>query len=330
MIIRTPQFLNKKGFISNLLLPISFIWIFFSKLKSKFAKSINSPLPVICIGNISIGGSGKTPLTREISKLLKERGYNTCILTKGYKGKAKGPILVNKNLDTVKEIGDEPLMLNKYDQVCVSKDRYSGVNFINEQTNADVIIMDDGMQNPHITKDFTIGVFDGKHGIQNGRIIPAGPLRETMEDGVKKIDIFFINGNDRTNLKNSIPESKLTINGKLLPCRKKVREIKNKKYIAFSGINDPQRFFSTLIDNNVILFKTFSFPDHYNFKESDLKRIYNVSCKFKCRLITTEKDWVRLTNKWRNLVNYLEVNFQIEKNQKTKMINQILSKLKEN
>ncbi len=329
MNIKSPKFWNKKGFYSNLLFPLSYIWVISGIIKSLLTRTAKTSLPVLCIGNITIGGSGKTPLSITISNMLKEKGYKTCILTRGYKGKISGPLFVNKGNYNSFEIGDEALILSKNDLVCVSKNRFLGANFIKNNSDTSIIIMDDGMQNYQLSKDLTIGIFDGKNGIQNGRIIPSGPLRENLNKGLKKIDIFIINGRDKSNIKDLIPKNKPCYEGNLIPSSKKLNKLKNKQFVAFSGINDPDKFFNTLENNKINLTEKISFPDHYEFSEVDLTQIKTKAKIRGCSLITTEKDWVRLPQKWKKNIHYLEVFFQINKNFEKDLMQKIISKLSE-
>ena len=146
--ITAPNFWTNKGLISTVLLPLSWIWVLAGQLRQLLAETETADLPVICVGNITIGGSGKTPVTAALCRLLKEQGYAPCILTRGYKGNKKGPIFADPDLHTTDDIGDEAVMLALSNDVCVCADRIKGAAFIAAQNKFEVIIMDDGMQNP--------------------------------------------------------------------------------------------------------------------------------------------------------------------------------------
>ena len=196
--INTPKFWYKKDLISKfktlLLLPFSIVWILLSLMKKNFVKKYKSRLKVICIGNLNIGGTGKTPFSIQTYKILEILGYKPVFLTRGYRGLTKGPILVNKSHNH-KDVGDEALLLSKVGTTIVSSNRCIGAKYIeNLKKNYDIIIMDDGLQNYQLEQDIKLLLIDKKLLFGNGYCIPAGPLRQTITQGLKKIDAIIFTG----------------------------------------------------------------------------------------------------------------------------------------
>jgi tetraacyldisaccharide 4'-kinase len=298
--INTPEFWYKKDLISRfktlLLLPFSIIWILLSLIKRNFAKRYKSHLKVICIGNLSIGGTGKTPFSIQTYKILEILGYKPVFLTRGYRGLTKGPILVNKSHNH-KDVGDEALLLSKVGTTIVSSNRCVGAKYIeNLKKNYDIIIMDDGLQNYQLEQDIKLLLIDKKLLFGNGYCIPAGPLRQTITQGLKKIDaiIFTGDGNIKDinlNFINNIQnfDTKLEI--------KNTFKTKQNNFLAFCALGNPIKFFNTLKKNNFKIVLTKSFPDHYEYKIKDINTLREEADNRNLKLITTEKDYVKIDDK---------------------------------
>ena len=327
--ITAPNFWTNKGLISTALLPLSLIWIFAGKLRQLLAKTQTADLPVVCVGNILIGGTGKTPVTAALCRLLKEQGYEPCILTRGYKGKKKVPVFADPAIHTTDDIGDEAVMLALSNDVCVCADRIKGAAFIAAQNKFDVIIMDDGMQNPWLHKDITLTVFDGGAGAGNQRILPAGPLREPMNTGLARADATILNGQDKTDLSGLLPETLPQFKGKLYPDQKVAKELGEKRFVAFAGIGRPKRFFETVADTGAELVRTLSFADHHSYSEADLSRLQQEAWTNGADLITTHKDWVRLPPDWRARISALPVTFRFPQKDKSALLKLITAVLPE-
>ena len=327
--ITAPNFWTHKGPISTALLPLSLIWFLAGKLRQLVAKTEVADLPIICVGNILIGGSGKTPVTAALCRLLKEQGYVTCILTRGYKGNKKGPVFADSALHTTDDIGDEAVMLALSNDVCVCADRIKGAAFIAAQKKFDVIIMDDGMQNPWLHKDITLTVFDGGVGAGNQRILPAGPLREPLNTGLAKADAAIFNGQDEKKLSALLPNTLPQFKGKLYLDQKMAKALRKKRFIAFAGIGRPKRFFETVANTGADLVRTLSFADHHSYSEADLSRMQQEAWTNGAELITTHKDWVRLPPEWRARVSALPVTFRFSRNDKSALLKLITAVLPE-
>ena len=311
--IKTPEFWYKKDLISKfktfLLLPFSIVWILLSLIKKNFVKRYKSHLKVICIGNLSIGGTGKTPFSIQTYKILEILGYKPVFLTRGYRGLTKGPILVNKSHNH-KDVGDEALLLSKVGTTIVSSNRCIGAKYIeNLKKNYDIIIMDDGLQNYQLEQDIKLLLIDKKLLFGNGYCIPAGPLRQTITQGLKKIDAIIFTGDGDTkdinlNFINNIQnfDTKLEI--------KNTFKTKQNNFLAFCALGNPIKFFNTLKKNNFKIVLTKSFPDHYEYKNKDINTLKEEADNRNLKLITTEKDYVKIDDKENEIsVLPIEINF---------------------
>ena len=323
IMMKTPSFWDHKNIMGALLFPVSWLWLFGAYLRQKLATTGRSSLPVICIGNISVGGTGKTPLAAHLCYLLKEKGYQPAILTRGYGGQETGPLIVDPSLHDVGDVGDEPLMLSLNELVIVSRDRLRGAYFIQRSTVANVIIMDDGMQNPWLEKDMTIGVFDGGIGCGNNWIFPAGPLRQSLRSGLKQISIAVINGEDETGLVNQLTDKVPVILGSLMPDPDTVSDIKSKRLIAFAGIGRPTRFFKTVETCGADVVQTLAFADHHPYSDADLTRLHLDAVQQGAELVTTLKDWIRLPPEWRDRVNVLPVSMSFSEEADMMLMNMV-------
>ena len=291
-----PKFWKTKNFISHLLIPMSLIFLFLGKIKKLFEKNYKSKIPVICVGNITIGGSGKTPTVLYIATLLKKLNYKSIILLKGYGGTLKTPTKVGPK-NTSSEVGDEAILHSKFNETWICRSRWKAIKNIERLNKCNLILMDDGIQNKSVLQDLRILVFDGNEGIGNGRVIPSGPLRERFENGLTNIDIAIIVGEDRNNISKKI----LRINNRVKifksnfdPDIKTINYLKGKNIIAFSGIGFPKKFFATLKDKKLNLIETISFQDHHKYQKSELEDLIKKSKLKNGQLVTTEKDFVKI------------------------------------
>ncbi len=256
------------------------------------AKPYRSTLPVICVGNFTMGGAGKTPVAIKVAGLLKDQGFQVGFLTRGYGGSERGPHLVDIERDTASLVGDEPLLLARHGMTVVSRDRPSGTKLL-ETLNIDVIVMDDGFQNPSLAKDLSIVVVDGAVGVGNGRVFPLGPLRAPLAFQAKLADIVIVVGAPADGEAHNISEFQgLLLKAKIEPMI--TAEAFAGPQIAFCGIGRPAKFFETLEAAGITLLDRVAFPDHHVFGSSDAKKLLDAARATGARLITTEKDHVRL------------------------------------
>ena len=302
MPIKTPHFWTELSWQSVILFPVSYIWRFGHYAQQKILNTKETEIPVICVGNLTVGGSGKTPVVITLCRFLSGIGKSTSILTRGFGGKEKGPIFVSTNLHQSLDVGDEPLMMAHSLDVCVSRNRPLGANHILDKKKYDCIVMDDGLQNPTLKKDLNIAVFDGKFGIGNGFLLPAGPMRQKLEVGIQNIDLVIFNGKDETGLGQKIPPHIPIFTGELQPDEEIVEKMKNRRVYGFAGIGNPSRFFKTLNDIGADLVGEAHFADHHPYTDADLTQLYEEAMQSGAELVTTQKDWMRLPVDWRDRV----------------------------
>ena len=259
------------------------------------AVGYRSRLPVICVGNFTAGGSGKTPFTAMLLPMLIARGERPVVLTRGYGGREAGPHLVAPSTDTARDVGDEPLLLARLAPVMVARDRAAGARAIEALGAASVIVMDDGLQNGALHKDLTIAVVDGARGIGNGRVIPAGPLRMPLHVQGGWVDGIVFNGGARDGLGAQLAavSSAPHIIARLEPAGDNAW-LAGARVVAFAGIGHPARFFGLLERMGAQVVERVAFGDHAAFSDRDAERLLALAERHNARLVTTSKDRVRL------------------------------------
>jgi len=286
--MRTPSYWNKKNLISYFLLPFGVVYAFAtSRRVSKPSKQADKK--VICVGNLTAGGSGKTPVAISIVGLLRELGYNPAFVSRGYGGKIKG-VMVDPKIHTAHDVGDEPMVLARIAPVSINPDRYKAAEKAIAE-GADIIVMDDGYQNPTLKKDISFLVFDGDFGIGNGFPIPAGPMRENFEEGLERASAAMIIGDDTHHLSSKLRPLPVFY-GRVEPVKPK--EIKNKKIIAFAGIGRPEKFYHSLREAGFDVLETKDFPDHYCYTKKELNDLLFKARKLGADIYTTSKDYVKI------------------------------------
>jgi tetraacyldisaccharide 4'-kinase len=309
-----PKFWDKKSnsFLSTLLYPLSIVYYLTNILKKKICITEKFEIPIICIGNIYIGGTGKTSTAIEIFKILNVF-KKVCFLTKGYGRKSNKDIYlseVNTPNQNTEDTGDESLLLNKFGHVYISNNRVAAINKIIE-LGYDAIIFDDGFQDHKIFKDLNLLCFDSTNWIGNGNLIPSGPLREPLTS-IKLANFIIIKGE-----KNQFIEKEIkTIfpNVKIIYTENKIENIetlRNKNFIAFTGIGNPYSFFNTLLNNDIKVLKQIIYPDHFQFTEKNYKNLFEEAKKRNCNLITTEKDHMRINDQFKNKIYYTKLSTKL-------------------
>lgn len=273
------------------------------------------PLPVICVGNFTLGGAGKTPVTLSFGKLLQEKGLNVHFVTRGYGGslsEKEQTLLVRKDLHTAEEVGDEPLLLANLGPTWVGTDRRKGLESAWKE-GAQVALLDDGLQETTLQKTFSVAVVDGILGLGNGAVFPAGPLRESWENGKEKIQGLVVLGQpeiwcDSTHflVKEASKEGIPLLNGWVIP-QEMDSSLKTKPLFAFAGLAYPEKFFQLLEKQGCLLKKTLHFPDHYLYKKEDKMALQSKAEKEGLHLITTEKDWVRFSPEERKGIHVFKI-----------------------
>jgi len=250
-------------------------------------------IPVICVGNIIAGGSGKTPTLQAIHHLITKHNLakNPCFLSRGYGGTQSGPLVIDPQKNNALEVGDEPLLLARKCTTIISKIRYKGGKYA-EELGHDMVLMDDGMQNLSLHKHLTFLVINGSQGLGNGKLIPAGPLRETLDVGLKRSHAVIFIGEDQRGIRAKIPADTPVFEGKIVP---KFTGDTCKTYYGFAGIGHPDKFLRTLEKSNIKLCGFKGFPDHHPYSDQDIKTLSERAAKHNAHLITTEKDHLRLS-----------------------------------
>lgn len=292
----TPSFWRDQSIFnwrSHLLLPLSYLYGLGRAFDVKHAHPLTVRIPVICIGNLTAGGAGKTPVALAVLKLIKTKkiAQKPYFLTRGYGGSIKAPTLVDVKKHTSKEVGDEALLLAAKAKTIISANRYEGAELAAKH-GADIIIMDDGFQNTSLEKDLSVVVVDGHYGFGNQRLVPAGPLREKINDGLARADIIIMIGDDKHFLERSYFQDKTVIHATVQPNTRKVD--KNERYLAFAGLGRPRKFQRTLEDLNFHVTGWQTFADHYQYTKEDIETLQTNASALKSKLITTEKDFVRM------------------------------------
>ena len=331
MIIKTPKFWFKNRNEINPILytlkPFSKIWEVVTKLRLVNGLWEKMPIPVVCIGNITVGGSGKTPVTMALQLLLKDMGIRACVVSRGYGGKNKYPHYVTKN-DTFCKVGDEPIILSKKGAVIVSKVKKNGI-LKAYQDGFDMVLLDDGFQNSKIKKDLSLVVVDSEVLFGNEFIFPLGPLREQISSGLSRADAIILVGNNHKNthkIDSLRTENKIPILEGFINKKKKSTNNNNKKVLAFSGIAFPDKFFKTLKDMGYTVIKTKVFPDHYPYTLKDMIKLKNYAENYGLKLITTEKDIVRVPKRFHEFIDIIKIEFQFKNSEKIKeMIKKLLN-----
>jgi tetraacyldisaccharide 4'-kinase len=319
-LLKTPKFWLKRGFIALILLPFSLIYLAGFRLVNFFRIQNTSLLFTICIGNLNVGGSGKTPVAIAIGKILQKLAIDFVYLSKGYKAEIRDFALVeNKQEDFGENLGlkygDEPLLLAEIAPSFISQDRSEGVKKIFDlyaQKKLPAVIVDDGLQNHSLKKDLKILVIDGTIGFGNGFLIPAGPLRQTIRSGIKMVDIIIIiddqNGIITAKIKNLLinqQPTSLIIDANLVA--NNLDNFLNQKFVAFCGIAYPQKFFAFLAKKNLQVMAEKSFCDHKIYSNSELEELQDFAEKNQAKLITTKKDWVKFPKSWQEKISFLDV-----------------------
>lgn len=324
--LKAPKFwyLKRDSFLSNCLYPFSLIFRLGTKLRNLFSREKISKLPIICIGNIVIGGAGKTPVALKIGNMLKQAGYNPHFVSKGYGGLEKNNTLVN-DWHSPKSVGDEPLLLSEIAPTWIGLDRNKSFELANEN-GADCIVMDDGFQNPALQKDFSIIVINADQGFGNKRVIPAGPLRESVHRGLSRTNLVITIGNIAENIKRKIPKH-IPIIGANFKIQEDDLMLKGQKITAFAGIAYPEKFFNSLklVKANIIDKRSYS--DHHIYTEDDLLYLAEIANKNNSILVTTKKDFVRIPKSFRSLVRTIDGFIELDDE---KLLLEILSNLIEN
>jgi len=303
---RAPQ---RPGALARALAPVSALWRLGGWLRARRARPWHAPVPVICVGNLVAGGAGKTPLVAALLPYLTALGLDAHVLSRGHGGRVSGPRRVDPGRDGAEEVGDEPLLLAALAPVWVARDRAAGARAAVE-AGADVIVMDDGFQNPGLVKDLSILAVDAETGLGNARVIPAGPLREPAAMGLARADLVVLIGPEAARLaaprRWPVLAGAPMIGATLEPMATGL-DLSGLAVVAFAGIARPGKFFATLEGMGARLVRRVPFGDHQPYAPAMLRRLQAEARRAGAMLVTTEKDAVRLPPAFRREVVALPV-----------------------
>jgi tetraacyldisaccharide 4'-kinase len=288
MSMREPEFWSSRNSpLGALLSPLGALYGASVAWKRKTAKPFRPQARVLCVGNITAGGAGKTPVAQAFGRMLEERGCKTAFLTRGYGGSLGGPVLADPIWHTAADVGDEPLLLAGTARTIVARDRAQGAVFA-DRNKVDVIVMDDGFQNFDIVKDTSVLVVDSETGFGNGRKIPAGPMREGLS-GIERANAIVLMGD----APSPLPPTRVPVTrARLVPDHAGL--LHGRRMVAFAGIGRPEKFFNMLTQAGVNVVEAQAFPDHHVFKAAEMTALFAAAVRHSAELVTTEKDYYRL------------------------------------
>ena len=308
--MKAPQFWYEPNtWKAKFLYPLGYFYNLLTLLRGKLAKPQSYSCLTICIGNLNVGGTGKTPTTIALAQHFLKKGLQVHVVSRGYKGKFQGTFLVDPQKHKSDEVGDEPLLMSEFTSVWVSNKRKNGIAAA-ENAGAQIVLLDDGFQDPSFHKDFSLIVVDGEKGFGNKKCMPAGPLRENIVQGFKRADALVIVG-QRIYKFDTFPTHLKIIHSTLKPIETGMNW-KEGKYLAFAGIADHSKFFKTLRSLGANLIDCVALSDHQNLDGQVLKRLERKANSAHAQLVTTEKDAVRLSNTYRKKVLSLPVRIEFD------------------
>jgi tetraacyldisaccharide 4'-kinase len=293
--MREPRFWREDGAPARLLTPVAAVYGAIAGARMA-RPGMRARVPVICVGNLTLGGAGKTPTAIAVAQVLLSEGARPFFLSRGYGGALAGPVRVTPQ-HRAADVGDEPLLLARIAPTVVARDRVQGAELAVAE-GASVVVMDDGFQNPSLIKDCSLVVLDGERGIGNGRVFPAGPLRAPLDTQLTRASALLVIGEASAKAGDVIARAQTRglpiLYGKLAPDPHAITALVNKKVLAFAGIAHPQKFFDTLAASGVAASAKRAFPDHHPFTGADVRELLEQAKRQDLLLLTTEKDLARM------------------------------------
>ncbi len=320
--MRAPDFWQSENGLARLLTPFGLVYGAVTAGRIARARPVRVGVPVICVGNLTAGGTGKTPVAQSIAERLSAKGYSPAVLLRGYGGrKHMVPLRADRFAHTVSDVGDEALLHAASFPAFVSPNRDKAALMAIAE-GATALVMDDGHQNPGLAKNLSLVVVDGLRGFGNGRIIPAGPLREDITAGLKRADAVVLMGDDPRDLAGKLRERLPVLRARLAP-GPAYRQLARQRVVAFAGIGDPAKFFRALSAAGAQVVARRVFDDHHEFDAADIQPILDEAYELGAIPVTTAKDAVRLSPDQRQQVNVLTVTVEWED---TALLDQLLDR----
>jgi tetraacyldisaccharide 4'-kinase len=300
-----PEFWQRDGLWPLLLEPAGWALAGAGRLHRRLAHPLKLPIPVLCVGNLVVGGTGKTPVALALATDLQARGIRVHCLTRGYGGTTAGPVEVDPARHDARAVGDEALLLADVAPTVVARDRAAGARLAVTR-GAELIVMDDGFQNPGLAKDLSLLVVDGAVGFGNGRLLPAGPLREPIASGLARAQAVVLIGPDQVGVARRIAGALPVLGARLAPDQG-WDALRGRRVVAFAGIGRPQKFFAALEAHGIVAVERIPFEDHHRFDADDIARLDRLAARADTPLVTTAKDAMRLSPAMRARVTVLTV-----------------------
>lgn len=298
--MRAPEFWHEKpGLAAGLLTPVGAALDVAGRLRRAVVRPYRAPVPVVCVGNLVAGGSGKTPVALSLAAVLAARGVAAAIVMRGYGGSLTGPMRVDPQAHDAAAVGDEALQAAMHTTCWIARDRGAGVRAA-AADGTRAVVLDDGFQNPHVAKDLALVVVDAAYGFGNRRLIPAGPLRERIAAGLARADAVVLVGGGEPPA-----TGRPVLHAGLEPLAGE--RFAGKRVAAFAGIGRPEKFFAGLRALGAELVAAHGFPDHHPYRDGELAALRREAAAAGARLVTTRKDWVRLPPRDRDGIDVLDV-----------------------
>ena len=304
--MRAPDFWYHGGVLPALLSPLGLGYDAAGRVRRLFADPRRASVPVACVGNLIAGGAGKTPVAIALGVRLANMGRRIHFLCRGYGGRARGPLAVDRRHHDHRVVGDEALLFAEHAPTWVARDRSAGADAA-ANAGAEVIVLDDGLQNPHLVKDLSLVVVDGGTGFGNGRLIPAGPLRERVPAGLERAQAMILMGNDAHGATRSAIEAGLPVIRAALSPTEESSGLRGQAVLPFAGIGNPGKFFAMLIEMGCRVVARHGFPDHHRYHPDEIMKMVEEAQAKNALLVTTEKDIVRLPREARPLAHAVPI-----------------------